>query len=227
MLYIIQNGPDVPPGLLTEELIQFGVKWTTVHPYRGEALPELPDTEAVIVLGGDMGANDDGRHPFLTPLKAFMRVLVDKEIPYLGICLGGQLLAAALGADVTSNVHGEKGTCSVSLTGAGAEDRLFRGVSREFVSFQWHDDSFAVPDGAIRLAFSEACPNQAFRIGPSAWGLQFHPEVDERIVRVWSSWTPGTSSRTDEIVAAYRAAEAEYCQVLRLLTKNFLMACQQ
>lgn len=226
MIHIIQNGPDVPPGLLTEELDRLGVKWTIVHPYRGEALPDIPDTRAVIVLGGDMGANDDLKYPFLTELKSFIRKVVEQEAPYLGICLGGQLLASALGTEVTSNVFVEKGTLSVSLTDEGAEDRLFSGINQEFVSFQWHNDSFAIPEGGVRLAFSEACPNQAFRIGPRAWGLQFHPEVDERIVREWSSWTPETSGRTEEFVSSYRAAEAEYCQVLRLLMKNFLMTCK-
>lgn len=226
MLHIIQNDPEVPPGLVGNELDQLGTVWTLVRPDLGEPLPELSATVGVICLGGAMGANDDQKHPFLTDLKAFIREVVEQMVPYLGICLGGQLLASAMGADVTSNVFGEKGTLSVSLTDAGADDRLFSGVNKEFVSFQWHDDSFAIPERGVSLAFSEVCPNQAFRVGPRAWGLQFHPEVDERIVREWSSWTTETSGRTDDFVASYRAAESEYRQVLRLLTKNFLSACK-
>lgn len=222
MLYIIQNDPEVPPGLVTEELDRLGVAWRTVHPYRGEALPEISSTMAIIVMGGAMGANDDARHPFLTSLKSYMRILVEKEVPYLGICLGGQLLAAALGAEVISNVYREKGTLSVALTEAGAEDRLFRGIGREFVSFQWHNDSFGIPEGAVKLAFSDACPNQAFRIGPCAWGTQFHPEVDEAIVREWSAWTKETASRSEEFVAEYRQQEAAYLEVSRRLMKSFV-----
>lgn len=224
MLYIIQNDAEVPPGLVGVELDRLGVTWTTVHPYRGEPLPRIGATAAIIVLGGAMGANDDLSYPFLTELKAFLREVAARDIPCLGICLGGQLLAASLGAAVTSGIHGEKGTYSVMLTPEGADDRLFRGIGQEFLSFQWHNDNFAVPEGAVRLAFSPGCPNQAFRVGTRVWGVQFHPEVDERIVREWSSWTKETAARTEEFVAAYRAGEADYCRVLRQMMENFLMA---
>jgi GMP synthase-like glutamine amidotransferase len=222
MLYIIQNDPEVPPCLIAEELDRLGVAYAVIHPYRGEALPEISATRAIIVMGGAMGANDDEKYGFLGPLKEFMRNLVKGEIPYLGICLGGQLLAAALGAGVTSGAFGEKGTLSVTLTAAGAEDRLFSGIVQEFISFQWHNDSFAIPEGAVKLAYSEACPNQAFRMGSCAWGTQFHPEVDEAIVRDWSSWTKETAARSGEFVAAYREREVEYRGVLRRLMENFV-----
>ena len=221
---IIQNDPEVPPGLVGRELDRLGVAWSAVRPYGGEPLPELSTTAAVIVLGGAMGANDDHKHPFLTGLKSFIREVAARDIPYLGICLGGQLLAASLGAEVSSGVHAEKGTYSVVLTDKGIEDRLFHGIDREFASFQWHNDSFAIPAGAVRLAFSDACPNQAFRMGARCWGTQFHPEVDERIVREWSSWTKGTAARTEEFVADYRRRETEYHMVCRHMVKNFLGA---
>ncbi len=224
MLYIIQNDPEVPPGLVATELDRRGVPWSLVRPDLGEPFPGIAAIEAVICLGGAMGANDDQKHPFLTGLKSFIRELVAHEIPYLGICLGGQLLAAALGAAVASNAHGEKGMHAVMLTGTGGDDSLFRGVAPEFVSFQWHNDSFAIPEGAVRLAFSGACPNQAFRMGPCAWGTQFHPEVDERIIREWSSWTKETSARTEEFVADYRRRETTYLGVCRHMVQNFLEA---
>jgi GMP synthase-like glutamine amidotransferase len=226
MLYIIQNDPEVPPGLVGGELDRLGVEWTTVHPCRGEPLPELSATNAIIVLGGAMGANDDAKHPFLTGLKGFIREVAARDIPYLGICLGGQLLAAALGAGITSGVYVEKGTHSVTLTDAGADDRLFEGIGREFVSFQWHNDSFAIPEEAVRLASSPACPNQAFRVGSRVWGTQFHPEVDERIVREWSSWTPETAARTEVFVSDYRHREDDYRRVCRHMVANFLEAAE-
>jgi len=226
MLHIIQNDPEVPPGLVGEELDRLGMAWTTIHPYRGEPLPKPGATRAIIVLGGAMGANDDRKHPFLTDVKALLREVAAQDIPYLGICLGGQLLAAALGAAVTSGIYVEKGTHSVMLTDAGADDRLFDGIDREFVSFQWHNDSFAIPEGAVRLASSPACPNQAFRVGRRVWGLQFHPEVDERIVREWSSWTPETSARTEAFISDYRRRETDYRSVCRSMVANFLEAAQ-
>lgn len=226
MIHIIQNDPEVPPGLVGEELDRLGATWRVVRPDLGEPLPEPGETRGVICLGGAMGANDDSKHPFLAELKSFLREVAARDIPYLGICLGGQLLASALGADVTSGVHVEKGTYSVMLTPEGADDRLFRGINREFVSFQWHNDNFAVPEGAVRLASSPGCPNQAFRVGTRVWGVQFHPEVDERIVREWSSWTKGTASRTEEFVADYRRREADYRMVCRHMVKNFLEAAE-
>ena len=227
MIHIVQNDPEVPPGLVGEELDRLGAAWRVVRPDLGEPFPEPATTRGAICLGGAMGANDDRKHPFLAELKAFLREIAGRDIPYLGICLGGQLLASALGADVTSGVHVEKGTYPVILTPEGADDRLFRGIDREFVSFQWHNDNFAIPEGAVRLASSPGCPNQAFRVGTRVWGVQFHPEVDERIVREWSSWTRETASRTEAIVAEYRAREVEYRWVSRLLMENFLAAVNE
>src|SRR5450631_1443191 len=141
MLYIIQSDPEVPPGIMASELERREVDFSVLHPYRGDALPDYSEVAAVIVLGGSMGANDDSEHPFLSGLKEFIRRVVERSIPYLGICLGGQLLAAALGAEVTSNSSPEQGTYSVMLTEEGSGDRLFDGISPAFISFQWHNDS--------------------------------------------------------------------------------------
>lgn len=222
MLYIIQNDPEVPPGLVTEELDRLGVKWAISHPYRGEALPDFAKIEAIIVMGGAMGANDDQRHPFLTPLKGFITNAVKQGVPYLGICLGGQLLAAAMGARVVSRRWEELGTLTVSLTDEGRRDKLFDGIDETFATLQWHNDSFDLPLGAILLASSQVCPHQAFRVGEQAWGLQFHPEVDEAIIRDWSAWDKDTAVRTEELVAEHRKGEAEYRKVLRRMLENFI-----
>ena len=127
-------------------------------------------------------------------LKNLIRAVVAARIPYLGICLGGQLLAAALGAEVVSKRWEELGTLPVSLTADGEEDLLFIGIAETFTTFQWHHDSFDIPDGGVLLASSALCRHQAFRVGNSAWGLQFHPEVTEQIIRNWSAWDPGTAA---------------------------------
>lgn len=222
MVHIIQNDPEVPAGLVGEELRRRGVERTVVRLYDGERLPEPTAVSAVIVLGGAMGANDEARYPFLADLKAFVARLVRQEVPYLGICLGGQLLSAATGGVVTSGSNGEKGTYSIVLTDEGGEDRLLRGLGEAFVSFQWHDDSFSIPPGGTRLAFTGSCRNQAFRVGKCAWGVQFHPEVTDGIVREWSSWTPETAARTGEFVASFRQWDGEYRQVAARMVENFL-----
>jgi len=222
MLHIIQNDPEVPPGNIIRNLDDLGRPYFLHHPYLGEPLPELRDITALIVMGGAMGANDDARHPFLTELKHFIRKVVEQGRPYLGICLGGQLLAAALGARVASQRWEELGTLAVELTEEGQSDRLFAGIKAEFATFQWHHDSFDLPLGGVLLATSPACPHQGFRIGTCAWGTQFHPEVTEDIIRDWCAWDPATSARSEELVAAWQAEEEGYERTARQILVNFL-----
>ncbi len=219
MLHIIQNDPDVPPGNLLEGLCG---PYSLQHPYRDGRLPACSDMSVLIVLGGAMGVNDDTRHPFLTDLKRLIREVVAAGIPYLGICLGGQLLAAALGARVVSNRWEELGTVRVTLTEAGRHDPLFAGLTAEFTTFQWHHDSFDLPDGATLLASSAACPHQAFRVGTNAWGLQFHPEVTEAIIRGWCRWDQGTAAQAEQLLALFAAQSATYRDISRRLLTNFL-----
>jgi GMP synthase-like glutamine amidotransferase len=221
MLHIIQNDPQVPPGNIMENLTS---KPPVHHLYRGDPLPEMRDVSALIVLGGAMGANDDDRHPFLPGLRSFIGRMVDAGIPFLGICLGGQLLTAATGGRVVSGRWEELGTLPVTLTHEGRRDRLFRGIPDSFGTFQWHHDSFDPPPGGILLASSAACPNQAFRMGESAWGLQFHPEVTEEIIRDWCAWDETTAPRTLELVAAFKLQEKEYSATAACLLNNFLAA---
>jgi GMP synthase-like glutamine amidotransferase len=221
MLHIIQNDPEVPPGNIEGNLT---IPWQLHHPYRGGSLPEQETISALIVLGGAMGANDDHLHPFLVELKGLIRRVVAAGIPYLGICLGGQLLAAALGAKVSSGQWEEIGVRTVSLTVAGSSDPLFRGLSGDFATFQWHHDSFAIPAGGVLLATSAACPHQAFRVGSSAWGLQFHPEVTEGIIRDWCAWENRSPEQTAAVIAPFAVNAEQYGAIARLLLNNFLGA---
>jgi GMP synthase-like glutamine amidotransferase len=223
MFTVIQNDPEVPLGAFAGYLDEAGIRYSTIHPCRGEELPPIEELTAVIVLGGAMGVHDTERHPFLTVLKDFIRGCVAHDIPFLGICLGGQLLADALGGEVISgSPFGEKGTLSVRLTAAGVADPLFAGVPEEFVTFQWHNDSFIIPVGAFRLAESAACPNQAFRYGENAWGTQFHPEVDRAIVDCWVRWSEETAPSVDDYLTAFAAGEEAYRSASRRMLRNFV-----
>jgi GMP synthase-like glutamine amidotransferase len=219
MLHIIQNDPEVPPGTLTDHL---AIPHVIHHPYRDGILPATEQISALIVMGGAMGANDDQRYPFLCDLKNLIRTVVEAGIPYLGVCLGGQLLAAALGAPVVSRRWEELGTLNISLTAAGGTDRLFSGISDPFSTFQWHHDSFDIPEGAALLASSTACPHQAFRVGERAWGLQFHPEVTESIIRDWCAWDPSSAAKTDELLVHFSRESERYRTTSRRLMNNFL-----
>jgi GMP synthase-like glutamine amidotransferase len=224
MLHIIQNDRNVPPGNITEHLDALKIVYAVHHPYRGDLLPELQDISALIVLGGAMGANDDVRYPFLRGLKDLIRQVVAAGIPFLGICLGGQLLAAACGAQVVANRWDEVGNLPVELLPAGQGDPLFAGLTRQFISFQWHHDSFDLPAGSVLLASSPACPHQAFRIGACAWATQFHPEVTEQIIRAWCALDRTAAGRADELAAVFCSRENEYRAVSQLILGNFLSA---
>lgn len=216
-MIIIQNDPRVPAGLFAAHLGEKGIPHRTVHLHAGEILPRPDDCRAVAVLGGYMGVHDTDRHPFLLPLMNFMRECAERDVPLLGICLGGQLLAAALGGEVQGQSRGEKGVREIVLTAAGSEDPLFAGLPRALPVFQWHNDSFDSPPASVHLAFSPCCPGQAFRFR-RAWGVQFHPEVDETIV---SAWVQSAGADPDHL-RAFAAARDPLARVGSALFGNFL-----
>jgi GMP synthase (glutamine-hydrolysing) len=143
-------------------------------------------------------------------------------VPFLGICLGGQLLADVLGAQVSANCCGEMGTLAVELTAQGRQDPLLTGVSSPFTTFQWHNDSFALPPAAELLAASAHCPHQAFRFGNNAYALQFHPEVNPAIVELWSRETPATAGLVGRFVSEFIDQQQSYQQAADRILHNFL-----
>jgi len=212
---IIQNDPEVPIGVFGELLEEWRLPFRIVRLDRGEPFPVRAD--AVIVLGGTMGAHDEALHPFLRSLKEFLARRLIAGTPLLGICLGGQLLASLAGGVVSSKCRGEQGLVEVSLTSSGLSDPLFSGIGQRFEAFQWHNDSFSIPSVALHLAASDACPGQAFRAG-NAWGLQFHPEVDRGLVAAWSGKTAAHTTLTTE----FAAVETAHRALARQLLANFL-----
>jgi len=169
-----------------------------------------------------MGVHDTAEYPFLARVTGFIGDVVAAGLPYLGICLGGQLLAHVLGAPVATGARGEKGTFTVTLTPEGEHDPLFAGIPSPFVTFQWHNDTFAIPVGATLLASSPACPHQAFRFGSRAWGLQFHPEVTREIVAAWVRWSPETAPLAGRFMEEFMAAEPAFRAASRRILGNFL-----
>ena len=150
-----------------------------------EAEPSIDGYQALIVLGGPMNVDQTADHPHLkTEIKLIGRA-IDEGIPVLGICLGAQLVAKALGAEVRKNPEKEIGWYDVSLTDAGKADPLFSDFDPQEKIFQWHGDTFDIPPGAQLLASSEICANQAFRWGDRVYAFQFHLEVDEPMIERW------------------------------------------
>lgn len=151
-----------------------------------EPLPrELGSYDAIIAFGGGMQVDQHERFPWLRSALDVLRAALERELPTLGVCLGGQMLAAAAGGPVGPSPQAEWGWRAIDLTDAGAQDELFAGRPRSFEVFQWHSYAFELPPGAVALADNEVCL-QSFRVGPAAWGLQWHPEVTAESIALWA-----------------------------------------
>lgn len=168
--------------LLREE--GFRIRYVNFGRYP-HAEPSLDAYHGLVILGGPMGVYDVADHPHLdTEVRLIQRAL-ERGIPILGICLGAQLIAKALGARVERSPRSEIGWYDVRLTGEGRRDPLFGFFRDNEKLFQWHGDTFEIPRGAAHLAVSPDCPAQAFRYGRNVYGFQFHLEVDEPLVERW------------------------------------------
>lgn len=152
------------------------------HP---DITPGLGGYDGLIVLGGPMNVDEVERYPNLAREVHSIQSAVRSGMPVLGICLGSQLIAKALGARVYKNEEKEIGWYDLSPTEAGGRDPLMSHFSGTEKIFQWHGDTFAIPHGAVHLAASAACAHQAFRFGHNVYGLQFHLEVDEPMIHRW------------------------------------------
>ena len=183
---VLQHIACEPPGVYEDVLDEQGATIHRVELDEGDPLPDWREFDAIVAMGGPMGALDDDEHPWLTDEKRLIADAVRSGLPFWGVCLGVQLLAASLGARVYSGSAPEVGVLPVLLTDEALTDPVFAGTPRELLSLQWHGDTFDLPDGATRLAGSPAYPNQAFRVGADAYGVQFHLEVSPALAREWA-----------------------------------------
>ncbi len=179
------HGDKVRAGVFAEavaaaghQLEEWSLAWDT--PLRRP----IDDYGAVLVFGGAMHADQDDRHPWLRQENLFLQRLLDRHVPVLGVCLGAQLLAKAAAAPVGPSSEPEIGWFEIELTEEGRDDPVLGSLPPRFEAFQWHFYTHGLPAGAVELARSRVC-TQAFRLGESAWGVQFHPEVTAEQVEGW------------------------------------------
>lgn len=185
-LLVFQHSAREPLGTLDPLLRRAGFRVRYINFSREpHATPEVRRYNGLVVLGGPMNVDQAATYPHLNTEIAAIREALDAEIPVLGICLGAQLLAAALGASVHPSPIAEIGWYPVHPTAAAESDRLCRHLRSAQHIFQWHAYTFDLPRGAVHLASTESCPHQAFRYGDRAYGLQFHLEADEVLIRRW------------------------------------------
>lgn len=184
---VVENMVQSDLGQVGVALAEAGAEIDLRRAFAGEALPgDIHAHDALVVLGGEQSAVDDHIHPYLPELARLMRAFADADKAVLGICLGSQLLARAHGAENLLGRTREFGWHEVELTREGITDPVLSAAGKTFTSFEWHSDSFALPEGAVHLATNPAVANQAFRVGRAAYGMQFHFEAGTRVVEDWN-----------------------------------------
>jgi GMP synthase-like glutamine amidotransferase len=215
------------PGLFAPMLRECGASIDVIDVEQGHALPErLDGVDMLVVMGGPRNVYQEEEHPYLRQEDALLREALACDLPVMGVCLGAQLLAKAADAKIYRSPSEEFAWGRVTLTSVGRRDPLFAGVNPGLLVFQWHGDTFDVPQGGELLATSPDVPNQAIRVGRRAYGLQFHIELDRRLLDLWMEVAPEERSDLDAnatraIVEAYNRQEDLLAKQARTIIRNF------
>ncbi|HLS15346.1 MAG TPA: type 1 glutamine amidotransferase [Beutenbergiaceae bacterium] len=220
---VIRNDPRSTLGRYQQWLQESGLE-PVLHPGEDGLPSSLAGFHALIMLGGGLMPDDDEKAPWLPDERALVTQAIDEQVPILGICLGAQVLALVAGGQVRANYGTiERGATRMELRAEAGQDSLFAGVPQVFHAIQNHRDTItALPPQAVHLATNQACPFQSFRVGPVAWGVQFHPEASSVNVTRWSH----EGIRADgfdpaDLIAQAEAVEAQSQLACRTIADNF------
>lgn len=222
---VVQNTPRGGPRRLGRWWAEDGLDLDIVHGYDGHPVPtSATGYDAVVVLGGGYMPDDDARAPWLAPTRDLVRSALDADLPVLGICLGGQMLAHVSGGVVQADAGApEVGSTPITIRPDADHDALFGHLPREVTAVENHVDVIEkLPADAVWLASSQRCPHQAFRVGRAAWGLQFHPETSADDVQGWGP--ASTTSRgfdLDEVKRRTHAADPVAAPLWRDMAARF------
>lgn len=183
-VWVIQHIQCETLGTIADALRAGGISAECIRTFAGQPVPkEMREAAGLIIMGGPVGVYEQGRYPFLRQEIRLIEQALQEEKPILGVCLGSQLLATALGAAVTRGEKKEIGWHPVTLTKSAMTDPLWAGVEPSFIAYHWHGDVFEPPRGTVPLASSGLTACQAFRYGHNAYGFLFHMEVTEGIIK--------------------------------------------
>ena len=230
---VVQNDATDPLALLADWWAEVGIDVVEIRADDGEFVPDaLPEGfDGLVLLGGSMSAWEDEVAPWLPNERAMVARAVDDGTPVLGVCLGGQIITIACGGTVERAGQGEVGIVELQLSEDVANDPIFSALPASPAVAEFHIDEMKVlPKGAVVLASTDVCANQAYRLGERAWALQFHPEIDAAIMGIWADgepeiaqrcgMSPGqaqaiTAARQDELVATWRPFAHAWADVVR------------
>jgi GMP synthase-like glutamine amidotransferase len=182
---VLQHVAWEGPGIIAREANSRGLDVEIRRLDLEDEIPDVDHVDGLVVMGGPFGAYEEDAYPFVAKECSLLAAVVHRGSPVLGVCLGAQLLAQALGGKVFPGHGAEIGFGSFDLTQAGQQDPLFAGIGGVLPAFHWHGDTFTLPEGAVLLASSPKYAHQAFRFGSRAYGLQFHVEPD---ADTWTAW---------------------------------------
>lgn len=184
---VLQHVESEHAGTLRDHMKARNIRFRPVRLFAGETPPDdIAKVRAALIMGGPMNVDEEAEYPWLGPELVFLKKLIAGDVPCLGICLGAQLLAKALGARVMKAPAAEIGWGDVRLTEEGKRDALLKTAGAPSLRvLQWHEDTFEIPRHGVHLATSALVPNQAFRFGNRTYGFQFHIEVDETMLKDW------------------------------------------
>ena len=199
-------------GCIEEWIKKENHKLSFTRFYLQENPPALSEIDWLIVMGGPMGIHDDKAYPYLQAEKKYLKEAVAKNKTILGICLGSQLLANALGAEVKKGKYKEIGWHTIRKTEKGKSSKLFKTMPDKMEAFHWHGDQFDIPGNSVRLIESDACPNQAFLYNENILGLQFHFEATPQSIRNMIDYV-GEELIPDTYVQSFKEiiSKEDYC----------------